>query len=90
MEILDNLEEQRPRGLYSGSVGYLGYNGSADFSVVIRTLVCDRGADGSWDLSLGLGGAITADSQPHEEWEEVITKSVGVLRALGALFPLRP
>ncbi|HAY43332.1 MAG TPA: aminodeoxychorismate synthase component I [Micrococcaceae bacterium] len=90
MEILDNLEEQRPRGLYSGSVGYLGYNGSADFSVVIRTLVCDRVADGSWDLSLGLGGAITADSQPHEEWEEVITKSVGVLRALGAHFPLRP
>ncbi|WP_404286557.1 aminodeoxychorismate synthase component I [Glutamicibacter arilaitensis] len=89
MAILDELEEQRPRGLYSGAVGYLGYDGSADFSVVIRTLVCDRFSADGWELSLGLGGAITADSDPQEEWEEVLTKSVGVLSALGTEFPVR-
>ena len=87
MSILDELEEHRARGLYSGAVGYLGADGAADFSVVIRTLVCDRLADQSWRLSLGLGGAITADSVPAEEWDEVITKSRGVLQALGASFP---
>lgn len=88
MNILDELEEHRARGLYSGAVGYFGADGVADFSVVIRTLVCDRLPDASWRLSLGLGGAITADSVPQEEWEEVITKSRGVLQALGASFPL--
>jgi len=73
--------------LYSGAVGYLGADGAADFSVVIRTLVCDRLPDQSWRLSLGLGGAITADSVPEDEWDEVITKSRGVLQALGASFP---
>ncbi len=87
MNILDELENQRRRGLYSGAVGYLGADGSADFSVVIRTLVCDRLADGHWRLSLGLGGAITADSVAQDEWDEVITKSVGVLSALGSQFP---
>lgn len=87
MHILDRLEENRARGLYSGAVGYLGADGGADLAVVIRTLVCDRLGDGSWQLSLGLGGAITADSDPQEEWDEVRTKSVGVLSALGASFP---
>ena len=87
MNILDELEEHRARGLYSGAVGYLGADGAADFSVVIRTLVCDRLPDQSWRLSLGLGGAITADSVPQDEWDEVITKSRGVLQALGASFP---
>lgn len=87
MNILDELEDHRARGLYSGAVGYLGADGAADFSVVIRTLVCDQLADQSWRLSLGLGGAITADSVPADEWDEVITKSRGVLQALGASFP---
>lgn len=87
MNILDDLEEHRARGLYSGAVGYLGADGAADFSVVIRTLVCDKLPDQSWRLSLGLGGAITADSDPEDEWDEVITKSRGVLQALGASFP---
>lgn len=87
MTLLDRLEAGRARGLYSGAVGYLGTQGSADLAVVIRTLVCDRLADSRWRLSLGLGGAITADSDPQEEWDEVLTKSVGVLSALGTYFP---
>lgn len=89
MNILDELEDSRARGLYSGAVGYLGVDGSADFSVVIRTLVCDRLEDDSWALGLGLGGAITADSDPQDEWDEVITKSVGVLSAIGSSFPVQ-
>ncbi|WP_306420784.1 chorismate-binding protein, partial [Arthrobacter sp. JCM 19049] len=67
--------------------GLPGRRWRRDLAVVIRTLICDRLGDGSWQLSLGLGGAITADSDPQEEWDEVRTKSVGVLSALGARFP---
>ncbi|WP_418907261.1 aminodeoxychorismate synthase component I [Glutamicibacter endophyticus] len=87
MAILDELEDGRARGLYSGAVGYLGADAAADFSVVIRTLTCDKLSDGRWSLELGLGGAITADSDPQAEWDEVITKSRGVLGALGTSFP---
>ena len=90
MAILDSLEDGAARGLYSGAVGYLSASGAADLSVVIRTLVMSRTPEaeaGSWDLSLGVGGAITADSSPEEEWDEVRTKAFGVLSALGTTFP---
>lgn len=87
MDILDRLEEDRARGLYSGAVGYLGADGGADLAVVIRTLVCDQLSDGRWSLTLGLGGAVTADSDPQAEWDEVRTKSLGVLSALDSKFP---
>ncbi|EMY33638.1 para-aminobenzoate synthase subunit I [Arthrobacter crystallopoietes BAB-32] len=81
MDILDRLE-CGPRGLYSGAAGYFSLSGGADLSVVIRTLVrCGSG------LSLGVGGAITADSEPEAEWDEVRAKAFGVLSALGAVFP---
>ncbi len=85
MAILDRLE-QAPRGAYSGAAGYFSLTGAADLAVVIRTLVLeDDGA--ATHLSLGVGGAVTADSVPAEEWEEVRTKAYGVLSALGAVFP---
>ncbi len=85
MAILDRLEGT-PRGVYSGAVGYFSLNGAADLAVVIRTLVMEEN-DGGTQLTLGVGGAITADSDPAEEWEEVRTKAFGVLSALGAEFP---
>ena len=60
--------------------------------MLIRTAVLSRPAGDSgeeWSFHLGLGGAITADSSPEDEWQEIITKSRGVLGALGAQFPLR-
>jgi para-aminobenzoate synthetase len=90
MAILDRLEAA-PRGVYSGAIGYFSLNGATDLAVAIRTLVCSPGGPGAGEgagvLSLGVGGAITADSAPHEEYEEIRTKAFGVLSALGAQFP---
>jgi anthranilate synthase component 1/para-aminobenzoate synthetase len=85
MAILDRLEGA-PRGPYSGAAGYFSLTGAADLAVVIRTLVLQDDDDGT-RLTLGVGGAITADSVPSEEWDEVRIKARGVLSALGADFP---
>ena len=63
----DNLRARR--GIYSGALGWLGCDGAADFSVVIRTLI----ADGD-DVSIGAGGAITYLSDAKQEWQEVLDK----------------
>ena len=86
MAILDRLEGA-PRGVYSGAIGYFSLSGATDLAVAIRTLVVSRGADQASTLTLGVGGAITADSSPQEEYEEIRTKAFGVLSALGAEFP---
>lgn len=85
MAILDRLE-QAPRGPYSGAAGYFSLTGATDLAVVIRTLVLEDD-DGGTLLTIGVGGAITADSEPAEEWDEVRTKARGVLSALGSSFP---
>jgi anthranilate synthase component 1/para-aminobenzoate synthetase len=97
MAILDRLEDG-PRGLYSGAIGYFSLNGATDLAVAIRTLVIATGdgkdvtGDGNQEaptaeLTLGVGGAITADSVPNEEYDEIRVKAHGVLSALGAEFP---
>lgn len=87
MAVLDALERE-PRGPYSGAAGYFSLTGATDLAVVIRTLVAQDGPeDGGTRLTLGVGGAITADSVPDDEWDEIRTKARGVLSALGARFP---
>jgi len=92
MDILDQLESG-PRGIYSGAIGYFSMNAATDLAVVIRTLVVNpdadvgRGGPGGRTLSLGVGGAITADSVADDEYEEIRTKAYGVLSTLGADFP---
>ncbi|MDQ0031609.1 aminodeoxychorismate synthase component I [Arthrobacter bambusae] len=86
MDILDGLESG-PRGVYSGAIGYFSLNAATDLAVVIRTLVMSPDGDGGRTLSLGVGGAITADSTPQDEYAEIRTKAFGVLSALGAEFP---
>jgi len=76
MEIIDRLEAG-PRGVYSGSIGYFGLNGSADLSVVIRTIVATRES-----VTIGVGGAIIDLSSPQSEIEEMLLKSRGAMRAL--------
>ncbi|WP_433874834.1 chorismate-binding protein [Sinomonas atrocyanea] len=91
MQILDRLEAG-PRGVYSGAIGYFSRTGAADLSVVIRTLVMERtgaGAahEGATRLTLGVGGAVVADSDPADEYEEIRTKAFAVLDTLGSVFP---
>ncbi|WP_081238999.1 aminodeoxychorismate synthase component I [Streptomyces viridosporus] len=76
MEIIDRLEAG-PRGIYSGALGYFSLNGAADFSILIRTIVATED-----QVSFGVGGAITALSDPAEEFEETQVKARAMLRAL--------
>jgi anthranilate synthase component 1/para-aminobenzoate synthetase len=86
MAILDGLEAG-PRGIYSGGIGYFSLNAAMDLSVTIRTLVLQDTADAGTHLSLGVGGAITADSDDEAEWQEIQAKAYGVLSTLGSEFP---
>ena len=76
MEILDELEGA-PRGVYAGAIGWVGLDGSMDSSIVIRTATWRDG-----DVTFGVGGAVTALSDPAEEHAETLTKARSVLRAL--------
>jgi para-aminobenzoate synthetase len=91
MAILDRLEDA-PRGVYSGAIGYFSLNGATDLAVAIRTLVIqtrEEPGSATATLSLGIGGAITADSVAQDEYEEIRTKAFGVLSTLGSEFPAR-
>jgi anthranilate synthase component 1/para-aminobenzoate synthetase len=86
MAILDRLEAG-PRGVYSGVIGYFSRTGAADLSVVIRTLVMETADDAATRLTLGVGGAVVADSDPAAEHDEIRAKAFAVLSALGSEFP---
>ena len=77
-EIIDRLETS-PRGVYSGALGYFGFDGQADLSVVIRTAV--RAGD---TVTVGAGGAIVLASDPESELAERNLKAQSVLGAWDA------
>jgi para-aminobenzoate synthetase len=76
MEIIDRLE-QGPRGIYSGALGWFGFGGACDLSIVIRSVLIDRGL-----ARLGVGGAITALSDPEDEFNETLIKARNVVEAV--------
>src|SRR5262249_6415117 len=76
MEIIAELEPTA-RGPYCGSLGYSGFDGTADTNILIRTFTVGRG----W-VQFPVGGGIVADSEPEREYEETLHKAVGLLKAL--------
>ncbi len=77
MEIIDEIEPVR-RGVYCGAIGYIGFDGSMQLSIPIRTMV-KKGMR----VYLQVGGGIVADSQPESEYQETLDKARGGLKALG-------
>jgi len=77
MEVISDLEK-RPRGIYTGTIGYFAENGDFDFNIAIRTITVlkDR-------LEIQLGGAVVADSDPELEYQETLHKGASIFQTLG-------
>jgi para-aminobenzoate synthetase len=83
VEILRDLEGDN-RGLYSGVCGYFDVGGGCDFSVIIRSCIKYPSIEGGKERwQIGAGGAITALSDPEQEWEEMLTKLRSISRVFG-------
>lgn len=76
MQIIEELEPHR-RGVYCGSIGYIGYDGAMDTNIAIRTLVISGGRARFW-----AGGGIVADSVLAEEYQETLDKAAALLQLM--------
>lgn len=79
MEIIDELEPTQ-RNIYTGSIGYVGFNGDADLNIVIRTIVCKDNK-----AYFQVGGGIVWDSDPQLEYEETLHKAKALMKALNVV-----
>ncbi len=77
MQIIGEVEGLR-RGIYAGAVGYLGFSGTMDLAITIRTVIVQDGV-----ASVQVGAGIVADSDPGREWIETENKGQAMLAALG-------
>jgi para-aminobenzoate synthetase component 1 len=76
MEIIDELEPTQ-RNVYTGSIGYIGFNGDMDLNIAIRTIIKQ-----DENVHFQVGGGITWDSNPEDEYQETIDKSKSMMKAL--------
>ena len=76
MEIIDELEPNS-RGVYTGSIGYIGFNGNMDTNIVIRTIIMKAGK-----AYFHVGSGIVADSDPESEYVETLDKARALIQAL--------
>jgi anthranilate/para-aminobenzoate synthase component I len=70
------------RGIYTGSLGYIGFDGTLDLNIAIRSLVVHRGV-----LSLHVGAGIVADSDPSREYAETLAKGAALVEAIHRRLP---
>ena len=77
MQIIDAIEPVA-RGVYTGAIGWFGYDGSLDLNIAIRTAVHVNGT-----AYVQAGGGIVADSDPEAEYQETLDKARALLAALG-------
>ncbi|HEX3609821.1 MAG TPA: aminodeoxychorismate synthase component I, partial [Solirubrobacterales bacterium] len=76
MEIIDDIEDEA-RGVYSGAIGYFGLDGVMDLSIVIRTVIMRPGR-----TTIGAGGAIVMQSDPVDEFDEILLKARAPMAAI--------
>lgn len=76
-EIISELEPH-PRGLYTGAIGWFGFDGRSQWNIAIRTAV-QKGEE----ITFHVGAGIVADSEPEREYEETLHKAAGILQAAG-------
>ena len=77
MELIDELE-QTNRGVYTGAIGYFGFDGTMDLNIAIRTCILKEGR-----AYFHVGGGIVADSEPEAEYQETLDKASSWIAALG-------
>ncbi len=79
MEIIDETEPTA-RGVYTGSIGYIGLDGSVSLNIAIRTIIINK-----QKAFAQTGGGIVADSDPKAEWDETLTKARALLAGIRAV-----
>ena len=79
MQIIEELEPTR-RGAYCGSIGYIGFDGDAEFNIAIRSL---HYKDGQLDYQVG--GGIVWDSDPEDEYQETLDKARAIRETIDQL-----
>ena len=80
MEIIDELEPTQ-RNVYTGSIGYIGFNGDMDFNIAIRTLIKKDS-----NIHFQVGGGITWDSNPEDEYQETLDKAKSIMKAINGYY----
>ena len=79
MEIIDELEPTR-RSVYTGSIGYIGFNGDIDLNIAIRTFIVKKNK-----AYFQVGGAVVYDSDPEAEYQETLHKAKAMIDSLNAV-----
>ena len=82
MQIIDEMEPTR-RGPYAGGIGAIGLGGGADIALALRTMVITPAEDSAgWVVDLQAGAGIVLDSDPASEYQETVSKSAALGRAI--------
>ena len=80
MEIIEKLEPTK-RNVYTGSIGYIGFCGNIDLNIAIRTIIKKNNK-----VYFQVGGGITYDSNPSDEYQETLDKAKSIIKALGGKY----